>query len=89
MFAQYTSRLCSLCLVMEGQLQAGKMVSVKETPEESNNDELIAGPLEPVDRTPQITESELNIFHGESVTDRKGTFQAHVVEVHSVNEVLQ
>ena len=83
------SRLCSLCLVIEDQLQAGKMLAIEETPTESDSGELIAAALDPDDETPQLTEPELSIFHGESVTDRKSTFQSHVVEVHSVNEVLQ
>ena len=65
------------------------MLAIEETPTESDSGELIAAALEPDDETPQLTEPELSIFHGESVTDRRSTFQAHVVEVHSVNEVLQ
>ena len=64
------------------------MVSVEEmTMMESTADEVTTVPFSPPDVTPQPVEPELDIFHGESVTDRKSTFQAHVVEVHSVNEV--
>ena len=35
----------------------------------------------------QVREDHFHIWHGEPFTDRKSTFQAHVVEVHTKEEV--
>lgn len=72
---------------MEEQFEAERTISIKQTLTEPDI-EPVPAELEPVDRQPLLAEPELNIFHGESVTDRKSTFQAHVVEVQSTSEVV-
>ena len=60
-----------------------------------SEDERSGGCLSPnAAATPKLTSAESanlmdgeEIIHGEPLTDRKSTFQAHVTEVHSVNQV--